>query len=195
MISLLPRKLAAAAFLALFAGELIAAVGTVQFSAGDVQLRGPDGRERRAEKGAVVNEGDTVVSRPGASAQLKMIDGGIIAVRPDTELKIDQYRYDGREDGSENAAMRLVRGGFRTITGLIGRTRKSNYKVYTPTATIGIRGTDHEPHFVPVPPAGQVVPAGATPPGTYDKVNVGVAYIQTPVGEVNIGRNQVGFAA
>lgn len=163
-------------------------IGTVQFAAGDVKIRNAAGQLRPATKGATLEEGDTVLTAASASAQLKMSDGGILAVRPETELKIDTYRFAGKEDGTERAAMALAKGGFRTITGAIGRTNKSNYTVSTPSATIGIRGTDHEPVvLLPVP--------GGPPAGTYDKVNVGQAVIRTPVGEVNIRQNQVGFAA
>ncbi|MDP2241836.1 MAG: hypothetical protein Q8K18_16985 [Burkholderiales bacterium] len=181
--------------LALFlaTGWVHASVGTVQFSSGDVKIRDVSGKIRDARKGDLINEGDTILTGGQASAQLKMSDGGILAVRQETELKITQYTYTGKEDGTESAFMSLLKGGFRTITGIIGRANKDNYKVSTPTATIGIRGTDHEPHFVPTVPPG--APQPPTPPGTYDKVNVGVAFIATPQGTLNIAQNQVGFAA
>lgn len=169
-----------------------APAGTIQFAAGDVKIRNAAGVVRAAVKGGTVDEGDAVLTGPSASAQLKMTDGGILAVRPETELKLDTYRYSGKEDGNERAVMSLAKGGFRTITGVIGRTNKQNYTVNTPTGTIGIRGTDHEPVVIPViaGPGKQAIP-----PGTYDKVNVGQAYIRTPAGEVNIRPNQVGYAA
>ena len=184
-----------AAVLAMFltCGSVLANIGTVQFSAGDVKIRDKAGVVRDAKKGDLLNEGDTVLTGTGASAQLKMSDGGILAVRPQTELRIDRYVFSGKEDGTENAFMSLVKGGFRTITGVIGRTNKDNYRIGTLTATIGIRGTDHEPFFIPPVPPG--APQPATPPGTYDKVNVGTAFIATPLGSVNIAPNQVGFAA
>jgi hypothetical protein len=37
----------------------------------------------------------------------------------------------------------LIEGGFRTITGLIAKREPNNYRVNTPTATIGVRGTDY----------------------------------------------------
>jgi hypothetical protein len=95
------------------------------------------------------------------------------------------------EDGTENAVVSLLQGGFRTITGIIGRKNKDNYLIRTATATIGIRGTDHEPMVILVPGPGQ---AAIAAPGTYDKVNVGIAYIRTDAGSVDIHRNQVGFA-
>ncbi|MGE5525244.1 MAG: FecR domain-containing protein [Rhodospirillaceae bacterium] len=169
-----------------------ASVGLIQFTAGDVKIRNAAGQVRAAVKGGTVDEGDTIFTAPSASAQIKMSDGGIIAVRPETELKVDTYRYAGKEDGNERAVMSLVKGGFRTITGLIGRTNKQNYTITTPTAVIGIRGTDHEPIVIPA-----IAGAGkpSAPPGTYDKVNVGQAFIRTPLGEVNIRQNQVGYAA
>ena len=174
-------------------GGAYAAVGTVQFTAGDVTIRDAAGKLREAKKGDPINEGDTILTGNQASAQLKMSDGGILAVRPQTELRFDRYKFSGKEDGTENALMSLLKGGFRTITGIIGRTNKNNYKISTLTATIGIRGTDHEPFFISPVAAG--APQPATPPGTYNKVNVGVAFIATPLGTINIAQNQVGFAA
>ncbi|HEY0973211.1 MAG TPA: hypothetical protein VGE57_01815 [Solimonas sp.] len=41
------------------------------------------------------------------------------------------------------AFFRLVRGGFRAVSGLIGKADQNEYRVATPVATIGIRGTDY----------------------------------------------------
>src|SRR5690606_19192386 len=46
-----------------------------------------------------------------------------------------------------NALFRLLKGGFRAVTGLIGKENRDNYRVRTPVATIGIRGTDFEARF------------------------------------------------
>ena len=42
---------------------------------------------------------------------------------------------------SSRAFFRLVKGGFRTVSGLIGKASQDDYRVNTPVATIGIRGT------------------------------------------------------
>lgn len=168
-----------------------AVAGQFQFVAGEVRILGVDGRTRPAQKGQDISEGETVVTGANASAQLKMIDGGILALRPDTQLKMDAYVFKGREDGSEKANISLVKGGLRAISGLIGKTNKQNYAITTPTATIGIRGTDHEPVVVLPPPPGQ---QSANPPGTYNKVNVGATILRTLTGSAIINPNQVGFA-
>ena len=38
---------------------------------------------------------------------------------------------------------RLLKGGFRAVSGLIGKVDREEYRVSTPVATIGIRGTDY----------------------------------------------------
>jgi hypothetical protein len=43
----------------------------------------------------------------------------------------------------QRAFFRLLKGGFRTVSGLIGKANRSDYEVTTPVATIGIRGTDY----------------------------------------------------
>jgi len=183
-----------AVVLSLFAGTAWAEIGTVQFALGDVRIIGPNGVSRAGVKGALINEGDSVTVGPAASAQLKMVDGGLLAIRPDTQMKFDEYKFSGREDGTERSVMSLLRGGFRSITGAIGRINKNNYRVNTPTATIGIRGTDKEVIVVLPPLPGVALAAAAAAPGTYAKVNVGAAFIRTQVSTVNIAPNQVGFA-
>ena len=91
-----------------------------------------------------------------------MIDGGLVALRPDTKLKVDTYVFNGQEDGSENPVFSLLKGGLRAITGIIGKRNKERYNLRTPTSTIGIRGTDHEP-FVVLPPAPKPLPSRPAP--------------------------------
>lgn len=185
----LPRLLGIA--LATFSLSGWAAAGKVQFVFGDVQIINNNGAKHAAHKGDAVNEGDTLLTAPGASAQLLMSDKGLIALRPDSRLKIETYRFTGAEDGSEKGILGLLKGGFRAITGLIGRTHKSNYLIKTPNATIGIRGTDHEPMYIP-PPAPGETPIGE--PGTYNKVNSGETFIENAQGRIELSANQAGFS-
>lgn len=167
-----------------------AVAGRFQFVSGDVKVVAANGKERSASKGSEVSEGESVVTTSSSSAQIKMEDDGLIVVRPDTKLRITTFLYSGKTDGSERSFISLFKGSFRAITGAIGRVNKDNYKIETPTATIGIRGTDHEPTFIPNPLAGQVAIAE---PGTYDKVNSGAAVLSTANGMIVIKPDQAGF--
>lgn len=169
-----------------------AQAGRVQFVLGDVQLSDAAGRSHPLHKGDAVNEGDTLISAANASAQIKMLDGGFVAVRPETRLKFDSFQLSKKESEPESSFFSLFKGGFRAITGLIGKVRKQDYRITTPTATIGIRGTDHE--TVMVLPDNPLAQAGQAASGTYNKVNVGETSITTDKGTINVLPNQMGFA-
>lgn len=165
--------------------------GRAQFVVGDVSVESPGVAPRPLKKGDGIAEGDTVVTGASGQAQLLMSDEAIVAIRPDTRLEFTNYSHSGKPDGNEKGLMSLLHGGFRTITGWIGRSKPAAYRVRTPTATIGIRGTDHEPLYIPPPEPG-ATPIG--PPGTYNKVNSGATFIENGNGRIEIGPNQVGFA-
>lgn len=150
------------------------------------------GQERSLEKGAEVFAGEKIVTADGGLVQMRLNDGGYLSVRPATEMVIDRFVYDDKNPANSNFLVSLVRGGFRSITGLIGRSNPSAYQIRTTTATLGIRGTDHEPMVVP---EGQAGPSGLTPPGMYDKVNDGETFIQNKFGVLSLKRGDVGFAA
>lgn len=164
--------------------------GHVQFVNGEVRLTTAVGKTHSVQKGDAVNEGDTLTSAKAASAQIKMQDGGLVAMRPDTQLKFDSFKFSGKEDGSEQSFFSLFKGGFRAVTGLIGQLNKRNYRITTPAATIGIRGTDHET-FV-VAPGSEL--AAVAPVGAYNKVNLGETYMATDKGTIFVLPNQMGFA-
>ncbi len=172
-----------------------AAAGRIQFVTGDVKIQNSQKVERQPKKGENIDSGDTLVTGSNGSMQVLLADGGLLAVRPNTQLRIDDYAYSGKADDKDNKSFfSLAKGTFRSITGAIGKNNKDAYKVTTPTATMGIRGTDHEPAYFPPFPPGFPIPPGAPPPGTYDRVNSGQTFILTPYGFVVINPNQVGFA-
>ena len=165
--------------------------GHAQFVNGQVQITNNAGQVRSLQKAGAVNESDTVTTAKDASAQIKMLDGGLIALRPDSQLKFDSFVFTGEADGNERSFFSLARGGFRAITGLIGQKHKANYRITTAGATIGVRGTDHET-FVVLPGSEM---AAIAPVGTYNKVNVGETVMITDKGAVNILPNQMGFSS
>jgi hypothetical protein len=171
---------------------LASTAGVFQFVAGDVRVVLAEGNERPAAKGSPISVGDTVTTAKASMAQIKMGDGAIIVVQPDSKLTVAEFSYAGKEDGTEKVQFRLQQGGFRSVTGRIGHTNKGNYMIETPIAHIGVRGTDHESWYFP---PGTSADGASTEAGLYNKVNVGLTYIQTTSGEVVIGPNQVGYAS
>jgi hypothetical protein len=114
----------------------------VDFAVGNVTAVAPNGQSRSLTRGAQIGEGETINTNSGR-AQLRFTDGAYVSLQPASEFRIDQYRFDGKTDGKEKGFFSLLKGGLRTITGLVGRNNKQNYQISTTVATIGIRGTEY----------------------------------------------------
>lgn len=124
------------------AGPAVSAevVGRVLMAAGETSaLR--DGQVVKLTFGSGVEDKDTLQTGPRSNLQVRFADESIMSLREQTQLRVDEFHYSAKEDGSEKALFRLVKGAFRTVTGLIGRRDHARYAVNTPSATIGIRGT------------------------------------------------------
>ena len=119
-----------------------AGAAKVDFAVGAVNAVSTAGAQRAINKGAELGSGESIVTGDGGRAQLRFTDGGMVSLQPGSEFKIDNYSFSGKEDGQEKGFFSLLKGGLRTITGLVGRTNKQAYKVTTGVATIGIRGTE-----------------------------------------------------
>lgn len=183
---------------ALFAPGLIAVsmsaawsgvAGRVDSVSGSVMVgKGAQARILRASDQII--EGDLLTTDKDSWALLEMIDGATLTVRPQTQLRIDSYVYSESQASGNKSFLSLFQGAFRAVTGAIGAVNPRGYIISTPTATIGIRGTDHETAHYPPGMAGP-----GDEPGTYDKVNAGETFIRTPQGrEVRVRPGRVGFA-
>lgn len=163
--------------------------GRVQFVHGKVYVSNTSTQPHRLKKGDPILESDTVITSLESSTQIKMRDGGYIAVRPDSKFKVESFVFSGVEDGNERSFFSLIRGGIRAITGMIGQKNKGSYRIATTTATIGIRGTDHETYVItPDSPLAKLAPVG-----TYNKVNQGETVLRTDKGAIAILPNQMGY--
>ena len=172
-----------------------AEIGHLLFVYGDLTVVSKSGTSRAGTKNLPIEQGDTILSVNGG-AQVRMVDGAMVIVRENSEIRFDRYKFESKARESDDALLSIVKGGLRSITGLLGQRSKEKYKVATPTATIGIRGTDKEIRVVlPPAPGGQPI----APPGTYAKLNVQVGnpsqlLMANAAGGITISPNQVGFS-
>ena len=159
--------------------------GKVDLVEGDVRFFDKNRRPRPPRLGDPLYEGDSIVTGANGEAHFNMEDGGYIGVRPNTRMRIVTYKAEGGPD--DQSMIGLLEGSFRSVTGWIARLGGNSYMVRTPTAAIGVRGTEHEP---------LVIPEGSKvgEPGTYERVHVGETVIQTPQGAVNVRPDHAGFA-
>lgn len=130
--------------------------GKVLLVTGQATATSAEGVTRTLRKGDSVSQGDTITTARFSYANVEFTDTGRTLIGPNSEFVIEAYSHSSpasaggpRSRGrstvgttDSNAVFRLLRGGFRAVTGLIGRSNPQRYQVKTPVATIGIRGTD-----------------------------------------------------
>jgi hypothetical protein len=157
---------------------------------GDVRVGREGGQQRAAQRAAEFYEGESIVTGSGALAQLRMSDGALMSVRGETEIKLDRFSYSGENDRNASFFMSVLKGGLRTITGVIGKQNRDRYRITTATVTLGVRGTDFEIVHVPQAISSEV------PAGTYNRVYEGVTSFQNKAGAaLLVSRDQTAFVA
>lgn len=134
--------LAAVCTLPLFSGVVSAAppAGEVVLAAGPVYLKSEQHREP-VQRGARLEAGQTLVTGEGGFAHVRMADGGLVAVRPLSVFEIEVFQYEGSAH-NDRVRYRLDEGVARAITGGVGEINKEAFRLNTPVAAVGVRGTD-----------------------------------------------------
>ena len=120
-----------------------APVATVEAVDGTVYVTRVTGKRGILATGSGMEVGDTITTERESYARLRFIDGGEMSVRPASALVIQNFQFDTQRPAQDNAVLRLLKGGLRTITGLIGkRGNQDAYRLDGQSSTIGIRGTE-----------------------------------------------------
>ena len=143
------------------------AQGTITHLSGPISVLKADGSRLEGASGLALAVGDTVVSGAAGFARIEMTDKAELVVRPNTQLKIERYTFEVDRPNADDSVLSVLKGGLRTVTGLIGKRGKQDaYQLKTTTATIGIRGTQFDMRLC----AGD---CGALADGTYVKTTRG----------------------
>ncbi|MBT8131271.1 MAG: FecR domain-containing protein [Gammaproteobacteria bacterium] len=173
--------------------------GQVIFVAGSVAVE--RGESIKLKKTDPIFEGDIIVTAAKSRGQLLMKDGAKFSLKAKTRFAVEEYFLAGDEReqdtggvvvASNNGAVtNLIKGGFRTISGTIGKVDPEEYVVKSPAATMGIRGT----HYSAVWCAGDcALAANASdeeiPDGLYVGVTDGVIAISNLSGEYTVGAGE-----
>ena len=198
-MSVLTRLLLCAVLLTPAAAQ--AAAGQVLFALGRVEIQ-RGAQALPAARGTAVEVGDVITTGPTGLAQVRMQDGALLSLRYGSTMKVEEYRMPtpapvqaapaaaGAPPSAAmvggRSALRLLRGAFRTVTGLIGRNAGDSYSVATPVATIGIRGTDYSAAYC----NGD---CGATPDGLYLGVSNGGIEVFNDAGKLELANDQYGY--
>ena len=151
-----------------------APVGHVTLAVGEASRVTGAGKREALKLGDPLQEQDRIITGSDALLMIVFIDQGRLALRPDTELVIRSYRVD--PSGADTRLdFDLVRGTVRQISGQAARVQPERYRLNTPVAAIGVRGTDflaktggrsvetyvHEGMIVLQPPASECMGAAS----------------------------------
>jgi hypothetical protein len=164
------------------AGEVWSALGNAQVKR--------DGKWQRLKSGVELQAGDTIATGADGDVRFRLKDASYYAVVPNSWFVIDDFatRKVGQQEGGR-AVFSLLRGGFRAVTGLIGKIRGDTYQVKTPVATIGVRGTEYGAYYCEE--------CGAVSEGSQDGLHVytysGTTTIENEQGSQDVSEGDSGY--
>lgn len=129
-----------------FGSEVLArnptpAIAQVSLVVGAASITRADGQSVAIERGLSVYENDRLVTGEDGMVMLVFLDEGRMALRPGSELLIRKYQYDAAGLDSD-LKLELVKGTVRQISGKAAKQQPERYRLNTPVAVIGVRGTD-----------------------------------------------------
>jgi hypothetical protein len=159
--------------------------GTVDAVSGEATITDATGANKRVAAGTQIFTGQSIQTASDGEVHIVTEDSGLIALRPNSSFRIDRYRSQGEPE--DEVVFSLFKGALRSITGWIAKRNPSAYRLNTPTATIGVRGTDHETTVIETE-------TGNDLPGTFDSVNEGSTVLRTARGEIEVHPGEHAFS-
>jgi hypothetical protein len=96
--------------------------------------------EKILEQESPVYSGDKIETGPLGQAQIKFRDNTKLVVGPNSSMVIDAFVFND-DNTARQISINVVKGALRFFT---GNSRKDAYKITTPTAAIGVRGTQFD---------------------------------------------------
>jgi hypothetical protein len=122
-------------------GEAEASLGKIERMKGEVLVKRSDGLEVRGEIGMDLYPGDQITTWKSAEVHFVLPPGRQFRLGPEAQVSIDELSSSEGED--QHPVMRLVLGYLWSKIEKL-RGRKAVFDLYTPTAVLGVRGTEFE---------------------------------------------------
>lgn len=178
----------------LSAAAMAASAGIVMHVSGSASVERPDGSVSVLAQRSAVNAGDTLTTQRDSYVQINFTDGGMMTLRPNTTIKLEAYHFEKDRPREDNSLVSILKGGLRTVTGLIGRRgNQEAYKISTQQATIGIRGSSGDTLECSAGCPDVTPTSGKLPTGVYHATHTGAYIIQNAAGSQIIGQGQFGY--
>jgi hypothetical protein len=116
-------------------------VGRIAFLRGKASAAEDDQKSRVLGVGAAIYERDQIQTGIKSFAVVAFDDETRVTLAPQSAFRIEEHEFKPELADENNSFFSFLQGGLRLVTGAIGRLNRKAFRVATPTATIGIRGT------------------------------------------------------
>jgi hypothetical protein len=117
-------------------------LGEASVVVGRVSLVKPDGQREAVVARQMLPDAITLETGSDGYLYINTVDRGVISLRPNASLTVERYRYDPAQPQATEIRLTLNRGVVRTVSGQGAQAARQNFRMNTPMAAIGIRGTD-----------------------------------------------------
>jgi len=118
------------------------AVGEVSLVLGKAWLQSADSTRQPIGRGTAVRVSDQIHTEANGHVHIRFVDEALVSVRPHSRLEITAYDYRPAQPGQSTVKFNLVEGVTRSISGDAGQSSRDRFRLDTPIAAIGVRGTD-----------------------------------------------------
>jgi len=161
-----------------------AEVGKILFATDGVRIVDENGEDRPAKQGDLIQPGERVVTGPGALGQVKMIDGGLVGIRPGSSL---EFQRPATAIAGAPHVMKLDQGDVRVLNMTFDdRAAPKEFVLKTPDGLVQLLQADSIASLRPVGDG-----AGA-PQQTLVRLSAGEAVASNAAGAAKpLGVNEV----
>jgi hypothetical protein len=164
----------------LFSNQVLLAqdsIGKVTALVGSAKAISETTTERALKVDSSIFVRETILVASKSKVQIQFSDGGVMNLIPNTEFKVNAYKYKQRIINDQSSG-ELLKGGLRTVTGSIAKKNPQGYKIRTPGGVIGVRGT--------------IIELNTDTQTTYFGATYGKAVVENDTGEIKIGTGTEG---
>jgi hypothetical protein len=93
-------------------------------------------------QGSLISVGDQIYTDTNGHVHIRFIDNALVSVRPRSTLTVQRYDFDAENPSASAVKFDLVEGVARSISGEAAKAARQRFRLNTPVAAIGVRGTD-----------------------------------------------------
>jgi hypothetical protein len=118
------------------------AIGQVTLVLGKAHIESARNSRQRADAGTEIFVGDQIITQSNGTVLIHFIDDASVSVRQDSHLEIISYQFDEAKPEDSRVKFNLIHGVTRAISGKAAKAAREQFRLNTPIAAIGVRGTD-----------------------------------------------------